>query len=176
MLVDGYNVIRAGHLYEHLTGQSPDHAHDAFNAAREALLSDVVNLAGREFKATVVFDGAGNPGSVGERQSFGPIEYLFSPHGVSADSVIEELANKAAHEGHEVVVVTSDATLQWTVLGHRVVRMSAANFSDEVRDLRESLEPDTLPSTLDTSRKFTLGQRLDPEVLRQLERFVQGEE
>lgn len=175
MLVDGYNVIRAGGRYSHLTEQTPDHSGDAFNAAREALLSDVASFAGREFAATVVFDGAGNPGSRGERQRFGTIGYLFSPHGITADTVIEELANKAAKEGKEVLVVTSDATLQWTVFGGKVVRMSAAGFSEEVDALHKSLEDKKAPSLETPPIKTTLGERIDPEVSALLERFVRGD-
>ncbi len=176
MLVDGYNVIRTGFLYKHMAEQTPDHSQDVFNRAREALLSDVASFAGREFKATVVFDGAGNPGSEGKKQSFGTIEYLFSPHGVSADSVIEKLAHKAANEGLEVLVVTSDATLQWTVFGGKVVRMSSAGFCEEIEALRQSLEDSTAPSLQAPAIKNTLAERIDPKVAARLERILRGEE
>lgn len=175
LLVDGYNVIRAGHLYEHLTQRAPDHSQDAFNAAREALLGDVASFAGREYQATVVFDGAGNPGSEGKPVSFGTIEYLFSPHGVSADTIIENLAHRAADAGKEVTVVTSDATLQWTVFGRSVVRMSAAGFCDEVDTLRKNLESRASVQPEGTTIKNTLGERIDPRVARALERYVRGE-
>jgi predicted RNA-binding protein with PIN domain len=171
LLVDGYNVIRAGRLYEHLSERSPDHASDTFNAAREALLSDVASFAGREYQATVVFDGAGNPGSAGERQSFGTIGYLFSPHGVSADSVIERLANHAAQEGREVLVVTSDATLQSTVFGHKVTRMSALGFSREIELLREDLDELSSPGKT-IAQKNTLADRLDPDTAEKLRRLL----
>ena len=172
MLVDGYNVIRAGLLYQGLADETPDHSQDAYNAAREALLSDVSSFAGREYRATVVFDGAGNPSSDGERKPFGTIEYLFSPRGVSADTVIEELANKAAASGQEVLVVTSDANLQWTVFGGKVVRMSAVGFCEEVQALSQSLEEMNTPGASKTSRKFTLGNRIDPQVSAKLERML----
>lgn len=178
MLVDGYNVIRAGHRYEHLSQRTPDHSQDAFNAAREALLSDVANFAGREYAATVVFDGAGNPGSEGMRQSFGAIEYLFSPHGVTADTVIEELATKAAKEGKEVLVVSSDANLQWTVFGRRSVRMSAAGFSEEIEALHKSLEELSAAGASSPSAakvKTTLGERIDPQTAAKLERLIKGD-
>lgn len=175
MLVDGYNVIRSGFLYQHLAEQTPDHSQDAFNAAREALLSDVAGFAGRDCKATVVFDGAGNPGSTGERQVFGPLEYLFSPRGVTADTVIEGLANKAAKEGLEVLVVSSDANLQWTIFGHKSVRMSAAGFCEEIQALRHSLDTSDLSDTGASTIKNTLGERIDPEVSAKLKRFAKGE-
>jgi predicted RNA-binding protein with PIN domain len=178
ILVDGYNVIRAGHLYEHLTAQTPDHSQDTFNAAREALLSDVAAFAGREYAATVVFDGAGNPGSEGERQGFGAIGYLFSPHGVTADTVIEELAHKAAQSGSEVLVVSSDASLQQTVFGRTVTRMSAAGFCREIELLREGMAEamSSGPSgTHAPAFKNTLAKRLPPNIRTQLERLARGE-
>jgi predicted RNA-binding protein with PIN domain len=174
MLVDGYNVIRSGFLYQHLASHSPDHSQDAFNAAREALLGDVAGFAGRDMRATVVFDGAGNPGSEGERQHFGPVEYLFSPFGVSADTVIEQRANAAAKEGLAVLVVTSDATLQWTVFGKRVTRMSAAGFCEEIEALRQSLNELSAPGANTPAIKNTLAERIDPKVSAKLERFARG--
>ncbi|MDR1088865.1 MAG: NYN domain-containing protein [Coriobacteriales bacterium] len=176
LLVDGYNVIRSGFLYQHLASDSPDHSQDAFNAAREALLGDVAGFAGREMRATVVFDGAGNPGSGGERQSFGPVAYLFSPFGVSADTIIEQRAKAAAKEGLEVLVVTSDATLQWTVFGARVTRMSADGFCEEVLALRQSLEELSAPGANTPTIKNTLAERIDPEISARLERFARGKD
>lgn len=175
LLVDGYNVIRAGFLYEQLTQRTPDYSQDAFNAAREALLSDVAGFAAREYAATVVFDGAANPGSRGERQRFGTIEYLFSPYGTSADTVIEDLAHKAAEAGREVLVVSSDATLQWTVFGHRVVRMSAAGFCDELEAVRKGLKEVVTPGSpgvYTPAEKNTLADRINPRVRAELERLA----
>lgn len=179
LLVDGYNVIRAGFLYEQLTQRTPDHSQDAFNAAREALLSDVVGFAGREYAATVVFDGAANPSSRGERQRFGTVEYLFSPYGTTADTVIEDLAHKAAEANREVLVVSSDATLQWTVFGHKVVRMSAAGFCEELEAVRKGLEEVTTPGSpgvYTPAKKNTLADRINPQIRAELARRAREQE
>ena len=175
MLVDGYNVLRAGGYYAHLTKDTPDHSQDAFNAAREALLSDVASFAGREFAATVVFDGGGNPGSEGTTRSFGLVEFLFSPHGVSADTVIENLTKQAVNLGKEVLVVTSDATLQWTVFGRTVTRMSAAGFCEEMDSLRKDFNGYIKEDIAQSAGKNILADRIDPEVSSKLERFVRGD-
>jgi predicted RNA-binding protein with PIN domain len=175
LLVDGYNVIRAGHCYEHLTKRMPDHAQDTFNAAREALLSDVASFSGSEYQATVIFDGAGNPGSSGERQRFGAVEYLFSPHGVSADTIIEKLANKAAQEGREVLVVSSDATIQSTVFGRTVTRMSAQGFCQEIELLRMDLDELATPGSSTFAYKNTLAERINPEISEKLKHLVRGD-
>lgn len=174
LLVDGYNVIRAGNAYAHLLEQTPDHSQDTFNAAREALLLDVVNFAGREYQATVVFDGAGNPGSAGEKQAFGPIVYLFSASGVSADTVIEKLAHKAALEGAEVLVVSSDATIQSTVFGSKVTRMSASGFYNEIAALHANLDDMSAAGGKAVASKNTLADRLDEQTLAKLRSLLDG--
>jgi len=124
-------------------------------------------FAGHDYQALIVFDGAGNRFSAGEPTHVGDIELVFSPAGVMADSIIEERAKQAAARGLDVLVVTSDATTQWTVVGGRVSRMSANGFYDELRQLAQESAPEA-----QVARKFTLGDRLDPKKLQQLrERF-----
>jgi predicted RNA-binding protein with PIN domain len=166
LIVDGYNVLRAGDYYRELRDQMPDFGSEAYNAAREALINDVTLFAGHEYQALIVFDGAGNRYSVGQSTTVGRVEVVFSPAGVSADSVIEERAKQAAAKGSEVLVVTSDATTQWTVFGKSISRMSAAGFYDELR----MLQAESSQSALEVSPKYTLGDRLDPEVLQELRR------
>ncbi|MDR1015623.1 MAG: NYN domain-containing protein [Coriobacteriales bacterium] len=170
LLVDGYNVLRSGSAYAHLTEGVPDHTHDAFNVARQALVTDVATFAGREYEATVVFDGGGNPHSTGEARKVAGIQVVFSSAGVSADSVIEELARAAAGQGREVLVVTSDAATQWTVLGRKVTRMSAAGFAEEMQGIRRDIEE----AVCEQAGKRTLAGRLDEDVRAALERMARG--
>ena len=60
---------------------------------------------------------------------------IFSRYGCEADSVIESLSRAAREAGERVVVVTSDAQMQWTVLGGSVARMSSlgVRLRDQVR-------------------------------------------
>ena len=170
LLVDGYNVLRSSGQYAHLLEAMPDHTHDAFNLAREALIADVATFAGREFEATLVFDGGGNPGSVGEPMKVAGITVVFSPAGVSADSVIEELALKAVGLGREVLVVSSDASLQWTVLRGKVTRMSAVGFCEEMQGVHQEVEE----AAERQMNKRTLGERLDSRTRAALERMARG--
>jgi predicted RNA-binding protein with PIN domain len=170
LLVDGYNVLRSGGAYSHLTEGMPDHTHDAFNLARQTLVTDVATFAGREYEATIVFDGGGNPQSSGEPREVAGIRVIFSAAGTSADSVIEELARTAVERGREVLVVTSDAATQWTVFRGKVTRMSAAGFVDEMRGIRrEVVEAADAQAT-----KRTLADRLDPTTRAALERLARG--
>jgi predicted RNA-binding protein with PIN domain len=170
LLVDGYNVLRSGGGYAHLAAETPDHTHDAFNLARQALIADVATFAGRDFEATIVFDGGGNPASTGESRTVAGITVIFSPVNTSADSVIEGLARAAAEQGREVLVVTSDAATQWTVLGNRVTRMSAAGFTGEMGGIRQEMGE---AAEQQRSRR-TLAERLDGDVRETLERMAKG--
>ena len=93
LIVDGYNVLRSGSRYRNAPDE--DYTDDTFNAAREMLINDVVNYAGRDWKAVIVFDGAKNAFSNGEAEKVGGVRIVFSPAGQSADKVIEKLAHDA---------------------------------------------------------------------------------
>jgi hypothetical protein len=93
---------------------------------------------------------------------------IFSPAGQSADSIIETLAARGRERGDAVTVVTSDAELQWAVLGGGVVRMSSAEF---LRDLEaEHAERRSLRST--ESHRSQLADRVDPAVRETLARWA----
>jgi predicted RNA-binding protein with PIN domain len=124
LIVDGYNVLHAVPRYRALMDAD-------LSVARDRLVDDVASFAAGEYRAIVVFDGAGLPGASPERE-VGGVRVAYSPAGVDADTVIEGLARSARDEGRQAVVVTSDATTQWTVIGGGVVRMSAREFAGEL--------------------------------------------
>lgn len=128
LLVDGYNVIRNNERYRSDIATDYE-AGEGWNDARENLINDAAYFAkGSYERCMVVFDGAGNTASSGRPERKAGIDVVFSPAGVSADSVIEKLAHDAREKGFEVVVVSSDFTIQSTVFGGGVTRMSAAGF------------------------------------------------
>lgn len=169
LIVDGYNVLRSGSRYARITG--PDYTDDTFNTARERLINDVVNYAGRERGAIIVFDGAQNEFSRGEAETVGGVRIMFSPAGTSADKVIEKLAHDARERMVEALVVTSDATIQDTVFGGGIDRMSAEGFCHEVEALVTSARLDETPKV---ARKNTIADRIDPAVLEKLRRMRDG--
>lgn len=166
LIVDGYNVLRSGSRYRQVT--DPDYTDDTFNVARETLINDVINYAGRDWRAIIVFDGARNAFSTGEAETIGGVRIMFSPAGQSADKVIEKLAHDARERGIEALVVTSDATIQDTVFGGGVDRMSANDFSWEMNNLLVENELDATPRV---SRKNTVADRIDPAVRAKLEKL-----
>ena len=164
LIVDGYNVLRSGSRYRAIAG--PDYTDDSFNTAREALINDVISYAGRDTRAIIVFDGARNEFSDGQPQTVGGVRIVFSPVGQSADKVIEKLAYDARERHVEVMVVTSDATIQDTVFGGGVDRMSADGFSREMSMHYEDTRLDERPKV---AQKNTLAARLDPATRAKLE-------
>lgn len=170
LIVDGYNVLRSGQRYVHMRRQD-DYTVEKYNNVREALISDVAAFAGSEYRAIIVFDGADNPESAGKTQRVGGIKIMFSPFGSSADKVIEKLAHDAREQHVEVMVVTSDASIQDAVFGGGVDRMSANGFSLEMDDLSEDARID---STTQVSQKNTVADRLNPDVLAKLQALRDG--
>lgn len=168
LIVDGYNVLRSGSRYRTMRND-PDYTDDVLNRPREALLHDVIGFAGRDFsEAVIVFDGASNVFSDGSSETLGGVRIVFSPAGSSADKVIEKLAHDARERGVETLVVTSDATIQDTVFGGGVDRMSAEGFSREAELLDEETKLDEMPVA---ARKNTVAERIDPETLARLKRL-----
>ena len=168
LIVDGYNVIRNNARYASL---GPDYNDDAWNKARETLINDAALLANRDYeRCTVVFDGAGNVFSEGVPTKVAGIEVVFSPGGVSADSVIEQLAHDARESGFEVVVVSSDFTIQSTVFGGGVTCMSAAAFGSSSVLLEE--EWHDAGERARGKDKTTLGDRIDPGTRAKLEALL----
>lgn len=171
LIVDGFNVLRSGSRYRDIDGPNPDYDHDWFNRAREMLVNDVVHFSGREWKATVVFDGGGNAESTGEAERIGGVEVVFSPAGSAADKVIEKLAFEGRQNGFEVLVVTSDATIQDTVFGLGVDRMSAEGFSIEMERYYTDAVLDETPQV---AVKRTVAERIDSETLAKLQALRDG--
>lgn len=163
LIVDGYNVLRSGSRYARIT--LPDYTDDTFNVARERLLNDVIDYAGRDTQAIIVFDGKDNEHSRGEVETVGGVRIMFSPAGQIADRIIEKLAHDARERNVETLVVTSDSTIQDTVFDDGVDRMSAEGFCREVEATIESAVADETPRI---ARKNTIADRVSPEVLAKL--------
>lgn len=171
LIVDGYNVIRCGSRYKSI--ELPDYTDDFFNVARERLMNDVINYVGSTTKAYIVYDAADRVGERTEKQTIGSVTILFSQKGVPADHVIEKLALDIREEGCEAVVVTSDASIQDTVFGGGIVRMSAEGFCRELAAMDHARSQE---DTERVNRKSTIADRIPSDVLEKLYRMRDGEE
>ena len=164
LIVDGYNVLRSGSRYRAMR-ENADWTDDVLNKSREALLHDVISFAGRDYSAVIVYDAYDNEYSSGKKDRIGGVDIIFSPAGSTADKVIEKLAHDARSKGVETLVVSSDATIQDTVFGGGVDRMSANGFSLEIEMVDNDARIETKPQL---QRKSTIGSRVSPDVLAKL--------
>lgn len=170
LIVDGYNVLRSGTRYRNMR-ENPDWTDDVLNKSREALLRDVISFAGRDYDAVIVYDAGYNDIPDRKVTSVGGVRIMFSPKGSSADKVIEKLAHNAREKGVETLVVTSDATIQDTVFGGGVDRMSSDGFGLEVEMVDDDARCETV---VKTSRKSTVASRINPDVLEKLKAMRDG--
>lgn len=166
LIIDGYNVIRQTPPYRALAER------DDFELACEALIADVGAGVASDTQTLVVFDGTGNPHSTGDSRFIGGVEVVYSAYGIVADSVIERRARILRDKGAEVEVVTSDAQLQWTVMGETVTRRSSREFAEDLgAGYREFCERKDA-----VSGKVTLDDRISPEARDLLRRIRDCEE
>lgn len=94
---------------------------------------------------------------------------IFSPTGVSADTVIEKLVTECRLQEREVTVVTSDNTIRATVGGIPVTRVSSSMLAHEI----EVLDSDRAESVVDHARThMTVESRLDAETLAKLNKLL----
>lgn len=169
LVVDGYNVIHASPRYEQLIFDKSDdpYSHDVYDRARTALVADVAAFSGRRYEPVIVFDGAGNVSADRPNLPQAGVRIVFSPTGVSADTVVQQLCTEAREAGRACTVVTSDGTIQATVMGKGVARISARMFVEEMRHVDEDVhEAEEAPQV-----KMTLGSRLSPETRAKLRAF-----
>lgn len=163
LIIDGYNVLRSGSRYSYI--HTPDYTDDVFNTARENLMNDVINFAGADTEAIIVYDGEQSEHASETIEVIGGVKIIFSSKGQSADRVIEKLSHDARERGVETLVVTSDATIQDTVFGGGIDRMSAEGFCHELAAHVDAFEPEELKTE---TRKRTVADRVPADVARAL--------
>lgn len=164
LIVDGYNVIRQTQPYLDIAER------DDWEQARDALVADVAAFVSGDYHATVVFDGTGNPNSTGIPERMLGVHVIFSPYGITADSVVERLARESREHAELVEVVTSDAQTQWAVLGQRVVRRSSREFGERLADE----DADRAEILAAQSSRVPVIDRVSPEAREMLERLRHG--
>ena len=166
LVVEGYNVIHADPRYERLIFDRSDdsYSRDVYDAARTSLIADVAAFAQGRYEPVIVFDGAGNVNPDRPNLPQAGVRIEFSPTGVSADTVIQRLCTDAREHGRACSVVTSDGTIQATVMGKGVTRISARMFAGEVKQV----DADVAEAEAAPDIKLTLGSRLGGDSLSKL--------
>ncbi len=128
LLVDGYNII---HAIDELRREA---AAD-LDSARLRLIDRLRNYQGwKKCKVIVVFDAyrvKGNPGSV---ERAGEVYVVYTREAETADMYIEKTTYALSKE-NRVRVATSDGLEQMIILGHGAVRVPAAEFEYELKQV-----------------------------------------
>lgn len=170
LVVDGYNVIYKSPRYlERMDESVPG---DPFEQARELLISDVAAYAKGRFDPVVVFDAAGNVSPDRPDLSRAGVRVIFSAAGESADEVIERLVTEARLAPHAVTVVTSDRTVQATVGGIPVTRVSSDVLVADVNALTVEFRRE---NDVRQTQHMRLEDRIDPAAREKLWRMLRGE-
>lgn len=184
LVVDGYNVIYGTTRYQGLVDEhagagaladvahlSRDpYGHDPFVRAREALLADVAAYAQGTYDPVIVFDGAGNLSDDRPDFSTAGVRIVFSRTGESADTVIERLVTKARHENRDVLLVTSDNTIRFTVGGVPVTSISSQLLAGDIGRVAQDVE---VAREERSHSRMTLEDRLSPEAREKLWRLLE---
>lgn len=167
LVVDGYNVIFGTPRYKSLMDEpgERDLDHDPFERARELLVADVAAFAQGRYEPVIVFDAAGNVNPEHHELRRAGLRMIFSPTGVTADTVIERLVGECRRQMREVTVVTSDNTIRATVGGIPVTRISSAMLAHEIDVLDSEREVDIAERR---HGKLTVEDRLDAKTLAKL--------
>lgn len=183
LVVDGYNVIFGTPRYKELidkqgsgrnTAANASRAtrlgnNDPFDRARELLVADVAAFAQGRYEPVIVFDAAGNVNLDHPELKRGGVRLIFSPTGVSADTIIEKLVTDCRQDERDVTVVTSDNTIRATVGGIPVTRLSSTMLAREI----DVLDVDREVSMTDrVHTRLTVEDRLDPETLAKLNKML----
>ena len=179
LVVDGYNVIGANPRYQALLdedGRAGDlsdvrflsrdpYGSDPHSRAREALLADVAAYAQHTYDPVIVYDAAKNLSDERPDYSRAGVHVVFSRTGESADTVIERLVTRARAQGRDVLLVTSDNTIRFTVGGVPVTTVSSQLLAKDIEIVRK----DVRVSADDRSHMhMTMEDRLSPEVRERL--------
>lgn len=183
LVIDGYNVIYGATRYETLIDEhagagaladvahlSRDpYGHDPFERAREALIADVAAYAQGSYDPIVVFDAADNLSDERPNLSRAGVRVVFSRTGESADAVIERLATRARSTGRNVLLVTSDNTIRFTVGGVPITTVSSQLLARDLETTSREIETERQERS---HGRMTLEDRLSPAAREKLREMM----
>lgn len=157
LIIDGYNVLHASPEYRELLESD-------LESARSRLVEDVANLAAlADFDAAIVFDASNRKGARRRSDEVLGVSVVFTKEGETADAAIERLAHQA-REKRRVRVATSDYAQQQAVFAQGVLRMSARELVERMREeTREAAEHGRRGP-----KRLFLEDRIDEEVRKRL--------
>ncbi|MBU4173589.1 MAG: NYN domain-containing protein [Actinobacteria bacterium] len=165
IIVDGYNLMYASERLESILRED-------FEAARQTLLSDLVEYCDREEREVeVVFDAAGAGGAERHEKRSRFLSVTFTAGGKTADACVEALIYGVPRGGAgSVTIVTGDYEIQRIASGVGMLRMSSREFLEEMRDSEERWRAE-LKSRRTRRQRVRLDERISTDVRAALERF-----
>ncbi len=132
LLVDGYNMI---HAWDDLRAL----AREDLDSARLRLIDRLRNYQGwKKCKVIVVFDAYRVKGSPGSVERMGDLFVVYTKEAETADMYIEK-TTYALSKDNRVRVATSDGLEQMIILGHGAVRVPAAEFEYELKQVEKEI-------------------------------------
>ncbi len=132
LLVDGYNIIFA---WDELNAI----ARNNLDAARAQLINVLCNYQGfKQNNVILVFDAYKVKGNHREIEKENNITVVYTKEAETADMYIEKTAHELG-KNHRVRVATSDNVEQLIILGSGGIRVSAAEFHDEVAQVEKAI-------------------------------------
>ena len=133
LIVDGYNIIFA---WEELASL----AKEDLDAARRRLCDILSSYAGyKKCTLVLVFDGYKQKGSPGSRTVWNNIRIVYTKEGETGDAYIESLVSEIG-TNYTVRVATSDGLVQLSSLRAGVLRVSARELFDEIRQAEKEMK------------------------------------
>ncbi|MGM9669121.1 MAG: NYN domain-containing protein [Faecousia sp.] len=132
LIVDGYNMIFAWEGLKELAAQD-------LETARRHLTDRLSNFAAfRKWELVLVFDGYKVRGNPGEKQSCNSIRVVYTKENETGDAYIEALVARIG-KNYAVRVASSDALVQLSSFRSGVLRMSARELEEEVREAERQI-------------------------------------
>lgn len=132
LIVDGYNMIFAWQELKEL-------ARDNLDAARSRLMDILSNYSSyQNCRLVLVFDGYKKKGNEGSRFDYNHIQVVYTKEDETCDLFIERLVTEIGRN-YAVRVATSDNLIQLTALRAGVLRISAAEFEQEIERVNQKI-------------------------------------
>lgn len=132
VLVDGYNIIFAWQ-------ELKEKAKTSLDLARNELIQILCNYQGyRRCEVILVFDAYKVKGNKGEVEQVGGISIVYTKEAETADTYIEK-TSRVLGKKHKVRVATSDGMEQLIIFGNNAMRVSAAEFYSEVKEIEKEI-------------------------------------
>ena len=137
VIIDAYNFIFAIDEFRRI-------AEVDIARARDVLIRLMCDYSAyRRCRVTVVFDAYKRQGGEGSTEEIGGVTVVYTKQSETADSYIEKMTYDISDE-YNVRVVTSDFTEQLVILGAGGLRVSSAEFYQEMKStalsIRETVE------------------------------------